>query len=136
MSQTLGEYVRELRTSRGISTRALADAAGLSPTLISLIEAGKRGAGSMTLDRLACALRLSKAAQDKFLRRASERPGSHVARQASRTSWGKVISVLITPDLFRSLPGRFKSYAALERAVGRAVLAGAGLHKERGTTRR
>lgn len=52
-----GRRVRALREERGLSQEALADAAGLHRTHISLIERGQRSVRLETVARLARALR-------------------------------------------------------------------------------
>lgn len=51
-----GEQVQELRLDSGLSQEALADAAGLHRTHISLIERGKRSVRLETIEQLARAL--------------------------------------------------------------------------------
>lgn len=53
-----GVKVREVRTLRKMSQEALANAAGLHPTHISLIETGKRSVRIETIEALARALRV------------------------------------------------------------------------------
>jgi transcriptional regulator with XRE-family HTH domain len=52
----LGRYIAELREQQGKSLRALAEAAGLSPSSLSDIENGRSLAQPDTLERLATAL--------------------------------------------------------------------------------
>ena len=52
-----GRRVRALREARGLSQEALADAAGLHRTHISLIERGQRSVRLETVVKLAIALR-------------------------------------------------------------------------------
>ena len=56
-----GNRVRELREERGWSQEALADAAGLHRTHISLIERGQRAVRLETIESLAIALRVQPA---------------------------------------------------------------------------
>jgi transcriptional regulator with XRE-family HTH domain len=56
-----GERLREFRVMRGISQEALADAAGIHRTHISLIERNKRAVRLDTLFRLALALEVDAA---------------------------------------------------------------------------
>lgn len=56
-----GERVRELRDARGLTQEALADAAGLHRTHISLIETGKRSVQLETIEQLAKALKVQPA---------------------------------------------------------------------------
>ena len=51
-----GQRVRRLRETRGLSQEALADAAHLHRTHISLIERGQRSVRIETIERLALAL--------------------------------------------------------------------------------
>lgn len=53
-----GKRVRTLREKRAMSQEALADAAGLHRTHISLIERGQRSVRIETIERLAFALRV------------------------------------------------------------------------------
>lgn len=53
---SLGARLRTLRTERGIRQKALAQSAGLTPSLVSQIEAGKLTPSLHTLGRLAAAL--------------------------------------------------------------------------------
>lgn len=52
----VGQRVRQLRTERGLSIRALAEASGLSANTLSLIENGKISPSVSTLQRAAQAL--------------------------------------------------------------------------------
>lgn len=52
----VGQRVRELRTERGLSIRALAEASGLAVNTLSLIENGKISPSVSTLHRIAAAL--------------------------------------------------------------------------------
>lgn len=56
-----GRRVREAREDRGLSQEALADAAKLHRTHISLIEHGERSVRIETIERLAIALRCQPA---------------------------------------------------------------------------
>lgn len=51
--RVIGDRLRELRTARGVSLRALAEQAGVSPTLLSQIERGVTEPSLATLRRLA-----------------------------------------------------------------------------------
>ena len=55
-AQEFGGKVRALREAKGMSQEALADAAGLHRTHISLVERGQRSARLETIARLAVAL--------------------------------------------------------------------------------
>ena len=56
-----GGRVRKIREGRGLSQEALADAAGLHRTHISLIERGQRAVRLETIESLAIALRVQPA---------------------------------------------------------------------------
>jgi transcriptional regulator with XRE-family HTH domain len=56
-----GERVRVLREEKGLSQEAMADAAGLHRTHISLIERGQRSVRLETVERLALALQVQPA---------------------------------------------------------------------------
>lgn len=56
-----GKAVRRIRENRKLSQEALADAAGLHRTHISLIERGERSVRIETIERLARALRVQPA---------------------------------------------------------------------------
>lgn len=60
-ARQFGERVRKTRTRRNMSQEALADAAGLHRTHISLIERGLRSVRLETIKRLALALRVQPA---------------------------------------------------------------------------
>lgn len=56
-----GEHLREMRTAKGFSQEALADAAGLHRTYISSVERGERNVTLETIEKLAKALGISMA---------------------------------------------------------------------------
>jgi transcriptional regulator with XRE-family HTH domain len=57
-----GERLRQVRLAKRLSQEALADAAGLHRTHVSLIERGRRSVRLETLERLARALAVQPAA--------------------------------------------------------------------------
>lgn len=59
LQETVGSNIRQRRQSLGLSQQALADRAGLSRRMLTLIEGGDGNASLATLGRLAEALRLS-----------------------------------------------------------------------------
>jgi len=59
LQEIVGGNIRGQRQNLGLSQQALADRAGLSRRMITLIEAGDGNASLATLDRLAAALDLS-----------------------------------------------------------------------------
>jgi transcriptional regulator with XRE-family HTH domain len=60
-ARQFGEQLRRLRVARNVSQEALADAAKLHRTHISLIERGQRSVRLETIERLARALNLQPA---------------------------------------------------------------------------
>src|SRR5437773_1232170 len=60
-ARLFGERICELREKRSLSQEALADAASLHRTHISLIERGQRSVRLETIERLATALRMQPA---------------------------------------------------------------------------
>ena len=54
--EKLGSQVRALRTARGLSQQALAEAAGLSVHSVSRLERGEQGASLEAVERIATAL--------------------------------------------------------------------------------
>lgn len=55
----IGERLREARLERGLSVRALSEAAGVSKSAISSIETGEHDPSCTTVERLARALDVS-----------------------------------------------------------------------------
>lgn len=55
-ARQFGVKLRQLRESRGMTQEALANAAGLHPTHISLIEGARRSVRLETIERLSIAL--------------------------------------------------------------------------------
>ncbi|MDF9715013.1 helix-turn-helix transcriptional regulator [Nocardioides sp. ChNu-153] len=64
--ETLGEYLKEQRTSAQLSLRQLADQAGVSNPYLSQIERGLRKPSAEVLQQIAKALRIS--AEQLYLR--------------------------------------------------------------------
>ena len=56
MRKTLGEFVKEKREALGLSQRALAKKAKISPTVINRLEAGETSPSTATLEGIALAL--------------------------------------------------------------------------------
>jgi transcriptional regulator with XRE-family HTH domain len=54
----LGRRVRLLRQMRSLSTRQLAERAGLSPSMVNAVETGERAPSVIVLMRLTAALRV------------------------------------------------------------------------------
>lgn len=78
MTITFGSILREMRTQRGWSQVALAAATNgaVSPSMVALIEVGKRAPGHDTVDALADALGVT----------ARVRAELHAARKADRAA--------------------------------------------------
>lgn len=57
VARVFGERLRELRNKRGVTTRALAEMAGMSYAYISDLERGVKGPSLTIIVRLAVALR-------------------------------------------------------------------------------
>lgn len=53
---TIGEKIKQLRSQKGLTVRALAEKAGLCVTTVSHIETGQVQASSITIAKLAKAL--------------------------------------------------------------------------------
>lgn len=108
--QELGARIRAIRLQRGLTLRVVADAAGVSESLISQVERGLASPSIVTLRRIAGSLDVPIAAlfvgtrhpskeetdQDgrRLIVRRGERKGLHVPRS-------KVVYELLTPDLNR-----------------------------------
>jgi transcriptional regulator with XRE-family HTH domain len=76
-----GDRLRRVRLNKGLSQEALADAAGLHRTHISLIERGRRSVRLETLERLARALGVQPA---ELLPPLNESTNVRKARSSSR----------------------------------------------------
>ena len=59
IQQLYGERLRQIRTKKGISQEALADAAELHRTYVSSVERGERNISLVNISRLADALGVS-----------------------------------------------------------------------------
>lgn len=53
LAQTFGANVRRLRSERGVSQEALADAVGLAPTYVGQLERGQRNPTLAVVERFA-----------------------------------------------------------------------------------
>ncbi|MEO8425138.1 MAG: XRE family transcriptional regulator, partial [Actinomycetota bacterium] len=79
---TLGESVRRVRATRGLSLRALSDRTGLSPSLLSQVERGLSDPSLSSLRRVAQALNVSVA---DLLGEQQQERASKVIRRTART---------------------------------------------------
>jgi transcriptional regulator with XRE-family HTH domain len=73
----VGEYVKALRDAAGFNQRELADRVGISPSMLSLIESGRREPSIQTLRDIGHALDVPTAAL--FAVALAEAPASEVA---------------------------------------------------------
>lgn len=85
LDQRVARRVRELRARRGLSLQALADASGVSRSMISVIERGEVHATAVVLERLATGLGVTLASL--FDAAAPAPAGSPVARAAEQPPW-------------------------------------------------
>lgn len=81
LQETVGSNIRRHRQSLGLSQQALADRAGLSRRMITLIEAGNGNASLATLDRLAEAL------QSTFAKLTQAPPGASDRSDEATAIW-------------------------------------------------
>lgn len=64
--QTIGQFIREKRTARGLSLRGLALQAGITPPFLSDIERGRRFPSDKSRGKLAPLLGVEKNQLDQF----------------------------------------------------------------------
>jgi transcriptional regulator with XRE-family HTH domain len=83
INDRIAARVRQLRSARGLTLEALADAAGVSRSMISLIERGESSATAIVLEKLATGLGVTLAA----LFEASAAPTEPVSRRADQLQW-------------------------------------------------
>lgn len=83
LNQRIAERVRSLRASRNLSLEALAEAAGVSRSMISVIERGESNPTAVVLEKLATGLGVTLSA----LFESRERRPEPVARIADQPQW-------------------------------------------------
>ena len=66
MAETFGSFLREIRESRGISNRALANQIGIAPGYMNDIEKGRRNPPPGRLERIAAVLRMTQEEKAKM----------------------------------------------------------------------
>lgn len=100
----VGENIRHFRSTRKLTVRKLAEAAGASASLVSQLENGKSGASVATLIRIAKALGVTLG--DLVGDSQTPASNSRIVRKADRPSidWGTASSKhLITPRPFQHI---------------------------------
>ena len=83
INQRIAARVRDLRGASGLSLEALAQASGVSRSMISLIERGESSATAVVLEKLAASLGVSLAA----LFEDTQAPPSPLARRRTQPQW-------------------------------------------------
>lgn len=66
MTETFGSFLRQIRESRGISNRALANQIGIAPGYMNDIEKGRRNPPPGRLERIAAVLRMTQEEKTKM----------------------------------------------------------------------
>lgn len=85
VNDRIAARVRELRAERGLSLEALAEACGVSRSMISLIERGETSPTAVVLERLATGLGVMLASL--FDAPTAALPASPVSRRAAQQEW-------------------------------------------------
>lgn len=103
----IGMRIREQRLGRGLTLQALADIAGISPSMLSLVERGRASPSIGSLIVIANALKISMAdlvagqqdTEEKIVVHADEAPivetAQHVVRRILRDDRAKGISIAL-----------------------------------------
>ena len=116
----LGEALRSARKARGLSLAQVAEATGISRSLLSLIETGRSDITIGRLSRLAQLydIRLAELVPeprhpDPIVVRADDRPGIHYRTE------GIDIQILVPggPHIFQALLATFEPQAAMEEFI-------------------
>jgi transcriptional regulator with XRE-family HTH domain len=87
LNQRIAARVRELRASSGLSLEALAGRAGVSRSMISLIERGECSPTAVVLDKLAAGLNVPLASLFETSTDSSRAPSGPVSRRAEQPQW-------------------------------------------------
>ncbi|TAJ90294.1 MAG: XRE family transcriptional regulator [Reyranella sp.] len=102
INERIAARVRELRGRRGLSLEALAEASGVSRSMISLVERGESSPTAVVLEKLATGLGVSLAT----LFEAPAAPPHPVSRRADQVEWRDPASGYrrrnVSPDGFPS----------------------------------
>jgi len=85
VNDRIAARVRALRAERGVSLEALAEACGVSRSMISLIERGETSPTAVVLERLATGLGVMLASL--FDAPAAAAPADPVSRRAAQQAW-------------------------------------------------
>jgi len=108
----IAQRVRELRKARGYTLDALAEASGVSRSMISLIERGQSSPTAAVLDKLAGALSVTLATL--FSDEPRSAPASPLARHAEQPLWKDPASGYVRRNVS---PGGFASPIELVEVV-------------------
>src|SRR5688500_17361478 len=103
INERLATRLRGLRAERGLTLEGLAESAGVSRSMISLIERGESSPTAAVLDRLAAGLGMTPASLFADEARADASP---VARRADQATWRDPESGYVRRNLS---PPRFPS---------------------------
>jgi len=110
---TLGDYLREQRTSAQLSLRQLAEQTGISNPYLSQIERGLRRPSTEVLQQLAKALRIS--AEQLYLRAGIISPDDSIGGSVELAVLG---DALLTERQKQSLLDVYASFLALNAGSG------------------
>jgi len=110
INDRIAERVRTLRGARGFTLDALAEASGVSRSMISLIERGQSSPTASVLDKLAAGLDVTLAAL--FEDAMDGAPPSPLARQADQPVWQDPASGYVRRNL--SPPGQAPALQLVE----------------------
>ncbi|TNC08373.1 helix-turn-helix domain-containing protein [Methylobacterium terricola] len=104
----IGVRIREVRRARSMTRQALAEASGLSPTMLSLVERGRASLGSLVVVAKALDMAMSDrlanepAPEERLVVRAAERPvigtTRHAIRRLLREGRSRGIAVALNED--------------------------------------
>jgi transcriptional regulator with XRE-family HTH domain len=115
-----GVLLTELRQTRGIAQRALADASGADASTISRIEKGERGVSRELADRLGDALGVTAEERLRLLRAAGFLPPL-VESLAAEPDLAKLAALFDLPDLEARHRALLLDYVRLALAHARAL---------------
>ena len=93
---TFSDCLRAARAARGLSVRELEKASGVSFSLISALENGRRSAGPKTIRKLVRAFRLRGAERQRFLDLGGDTSGRHRVRVDEKRKGMLLLGALIS----------------------------------------